>query len=223
MKRSAAQRRTVPRARGHAPGGQPGHSSAALTGAEFVTLLKREQVADPHNAELRAGRAVRARPLTGQAAGVLQRLEQLLVQACAGTALQVRARPLVRLGPADLWRPHLGLMPARETSTIHASGATTEAASSRLIVLVGRGEVGPERLAGYAAAGVGELWSVSLCAGWTVRYRSPWAGRYQSRTLWYPGEGVPVAALSGAPVEALEEGFQPAGLFAGGPDCGGRP
>ena len=188
-----------------------------------MTLLKRGQLADPQNAELRAGRPVRARPLTGQAASVLQRLERLLVQASVGSGVQVSARPLVRLGAEDLWRPHLALFPAGAVSAIHASGATTEAASARLVVLLGRGEVKPERLAGYAAAGVGEVWSVSLCEGWTVRYRSPWAGRYQSRTLWYPGEGVPVAALSGVQGEALEEGFKPAGVFAGGPDCGRRP
>lgn len=223
MKRRGAHRRTAVRGRGHAAGGQAGHAPAALAGAEFVTLLKRGQLADPQNAELRAGRPVRARPLTGQAASVLQRLERLLVQASVGSGVQVSARPLVRLGPHDLWRPHLGLFPVRAVSTLHASGATTEAAAARLIVLLSRGEARPERLAGYAAAGAGEVWSVSLCEGWTVRYRSPWAGRYQSRTLWYPGEGLPVVALGGTQIEALEEGFRPAGLFAGGPECGGRP
>lgn len=185
-------------------------------------MLKRGEVADPHNAELKHGRPVRLRPFTGQAASVLLRLESLLVAACAGTQVQVRAGPLVRLGPQDMWRPHLALVQGRHLSAIHAEGATAEARDVRLVVLLHRGEPSPERLAGYAAAGVSELWSVSLCEGWTVRYRSPWSGRYQSRTLWYPGENVPVAALAGTPVEALEEGFRPAGLFAGGPDCGRR-
>lgn len=187
-----------------------------------MTLLKRGQLAHPQHAELRAGRPVLVRPPTGQAAGVLQRLERELGAAAAGSGAQVASRPLVRLSVSDLWRPHLGLFPAREAGSVRLLGATVEARRALLLVVLTNNGAKDERLAGYASAGVRELWCVSLCHGWTVRYRSPWAGVYGSRTLWYPGEGVPVGGLGGVQVEALEEGFQPAGLFEGGPDCGSR-
>lgn len=61
-----------------------------------------------------------------------------------------------------------------------------------------------ERLAAYALAGVREVWVLDLVRGWTEAYRAPWGGSYRSRTLWYPGEEVPIAALGGAVVESLE-------------------
>ncbi|MCO5174648.1 MAG: Uma2 family endonuclease [Trueperaceae bacterium] len=59
------------------------------------------------------------------------------------------------------------------------------------------------RLAAYAAAGVREVWSVDVRRGWTEAYRSPWGGAYRSRTLWYPGEAVPVTGLTDVAVETL--------------------
>lgn len=196
--------------------------AAQVTAAEFLTLLKRGRLADPGNAELRAGRTHRVRPPKGQAAGVLQRLQAELQRAVAGTGAHVAAGPLVRLGAADLWRPRLSLYPARGASALTAPGGTLDGGALLLAVeLSGASEV--ERLAAYAAAGVREVWCLALCEGWTVRYRSPWAGRYQSRTLWYPGESVPVMALPGVQVEALEEGFVATELVAGGPDCRSGP
>lgn len=199
--------------------------SAPMAAAHFVTLLKRGQLAAPQHAELRAGKPHRVRPVTGQAAGVLQRLRRELEVAVVGAGLQasVSVRPLVRLGGTDLWRPQLALFPAREGAALTTQGATVEAARALLVVELGEGAAEAERLAGFASGGVGELWSLCLCQGWTVRYRSPWAGRFQSRTLWYPGEAVPVAALAGVQVEALEEGYRPATLLAGGPDCRNLP
>lgn len=193
-----------------------------MSAAHFLTLLKRGQLADPLFVELRGGRPQRAKPATGQTAGVLQRLERELAAAAAGAGAQVSIRPLVRLGAGDLWRPQFGLFPAGQAAGLHRLGATVEAGRALLVVELGGGATEAERLAGFAASGVSELWSLCLCRGWTVRYRSPWAGRFQSRTLWYPGEAVPLARLSGVQVEALEEGYRPAALLAGGPDCRGH-
>lgn len=193
-----------------------------MAAVHFLTLLKRGQLADPLHAELRGGRPRRLRPPSGQLAGVLQRLRRELELAVVGAGAQVIVRPLVRLGASDLWRPQLGLLPVREAGALHRSGGTVEAARVLLVVEVGEGAAEAERLAGFAAGGVNELWSLCLCQGWTVRYRSPWAGKFQSRTLWYPGEVVPVAGLAGVQVEPLEEGYRPAALLAGGPDCRGR-
>lgn len=193
-----------------------------MAAVHFLTLLKRGQLADPLHTELRGGKPQRLRPPRGQVAGVLQRLQRELELAVAGAGAQVSVRPLLRLGASDLWRPQLGLFPVREARTLDRSGATVEAARAVLVVELGEGAAEAERLAGFAAGGVSELWSLCLCQGWTVRYRSPWAGKFQSRTLWYPGEAVPVAGLAGVQVEALEEDYRPAALLAGGPDCRGR-
>ncbi len=58
----------------------------------------------------------------------------------------------------------------------------------------------------YARVGIREVWLLDLERGWTEAYRTPWAGAFTSRTLWYPGEEVPLAALGGAGVLALEFG-----------------
>ncbi len=192
-----------------------------MSAGEFLSRLKQGAFADPVLAELRGGRAARARPVAGQAASVLRRLEQQLRLVAAHGGAAVYVRPLVRLGPAELWRPPLALAPARGAATPALVWGTFEAARASLIVELGDDAAAQERAAGYAAAGAPELWLLALCRGWTVRYRSPWAGSFASRTLWYPGEAVPVAALGASHVEALERGYAPAHPLAGGPDCGG--
>ena len=194
-----------------------------MDAGEFLSRLKRGAFVDPPLAELRGGRPARARPAAGQAAVVLRRLEQQLAQVVGNSGSAVYYRPLVRVGPADVWRPPLALAPTRVTATPALVWGTFEAAKALLIVEIGDDGAALDRAAGYAAAGVPELWLLSLCQGWTVRYRSPWAGGFASRTLWYPGEGVPLVALGSAHVEALERGYSPAHPLAGGPDCGGRP
>lgn len=60
-----------------------------------------------------------------------------------------------------------------------------------------------QRLAHYAAAAVREAWLIDLRAYYTEVYRSPWAGLYRSRTLWYPGEAVPISTVPGLALVAL--------------------
>ncbi len=183
--------------------------SAAVTSVRFLTLLKRGQVPHAADAELRSGRAVRSRPLAGQVAAVVERLRRLLAAAASGTELEVLERPLVRVGAADLWRPELCVLAARHVG-MAAVAATLEPGRLALLVEVASGTRLHERLAGFSAAGVREVWALDLVEGWTVRYRSPWRGLYRSRTLWYPGEELPLTALGGAGIEALEQGFTPA-------------
>ena len=233
MKRSAAAKRAEARQRQSADDAPtvptmttaPVVSTAReeLNATQFLTLLKRGRLAVPRLTELRGGRAVRLRQPAGQAAGVLQRLERQLGEALADSAAVVRVRPLVRLGAADLWRPPLALFPARGSSALGGVWATEEAAAALLVVLTGSGEAVQARMAGYAAAKAREVWVLDLCAGWTVRHLSIWAGKYQSRTLWYPGERVPVASRTGVVIEPLEQDYRPADKLAGGPDCGRRP
>ncbi|MFA5550364.1 MAG: hypothetical protein WDA03_01995, partial [Trueperaceae bacterium] len=196
MKRSAAAKKSEAR-RWRPANGAPAAPSVPeeLTATQFITLVKRGRLADPRLTELRRGRAVRLAQPAGQAAEVLQRLERLLGAGLADSGAVVRVRPLVRLGVADLWRPPLAVFPARGSSALGGVWATQEAAAALLVVLTGSGEAVQARLAGYAASKSREVWVLDLCAGWTVRHLSIWAGKYQSRTLWYPGERVPVAAL----------------------------
>jgi hypothetical protein len=50
---------------------------------------------------------------------------------------------------------------------------------------------------------VGEVWLLDLENVWLEVYRAPAAGRFRSRTLWYPGERVGPVALDGVTVEVL--------------------
>ncbi len=59
------------------------------------------------------------------------------------------------------------------------------------------------RLPLYARGQVGEVWLLDLENGWVEVYRAPAAGRFRSRTLWYPGEKVGPVALEGVRVEVL--------------------
>src|SRR5690606_34423439 len=95
---------------------------------------------------------------------------------------------------ADLWRPELCVLAARHVG-MAAVAATLEPGRLALLVEVASGTRLHERLAGFSAAGVREVWALDLVEGWTVRYRSPWRGLYRSRTLWYPGEDLPLTAL----------------------------
>lgn len=220
MKRSTMPKRPSRTTPAH-KGGRYGASPRRLTATQFLTRLKRGQLAQPQHAELQAGSAASVTPPTGQAAGVLARLQDQLAKAVAEQPVAIATRPLLRVSSVDLWRPHLGLLPQRHASALNAVGGSVEAGRLQLLVLLEARDQARTRLAGYAAAGVRELWVLDLCAAWTDSYRSPWAGSFQSRTLWYPGEGAPIAALPGVQVEALEEGFQPERSLLDGPECRG--
>lgn len=180
----------------------------AINAVKFLSLLKRGQVPHAADAELRSGRARRSRPLVGQAATSVRALGGALSALVAGTDLVLLERPLVRVGSEDLWRPELCLLASRHYG-LASDSATVEPGRLLLIVEATNAARMQQRLLGYAGAGVREVWSLDLCQGWTVRYRSPWGGVFRSRTLWYPGEEIPVAARAGHSVETLDLDFAP--------------
>lgn len=106
--------------------------------------------------------------------------------------------------------PQEPLSAAGFLAELSAGGALPAHASVEATALLLAVEALPDRdavvrrLAGYAAAAVAEVWVIDVRSGWTEAYRSPWAGAYRSRTLWYPGEALPLRALPGVAVVALE-------------------
>src|SRR5690606_23914026 len=72
-------------------------------------------------------------------------------------------------------------------------GGSHDPRAAAFVVEAVRGRSSREqRLPLYAAAGVRELWLLDVGRGWTEVFRSPWRGLYRSRTLWYPGEPMPL-------------------------------
>ncbi len=82
-------------------------------------------------------------------------------------------------------------------------GGSFDAVDVLLAVEAVRSSWPERRLLRYAMAGLPEVWLLDLDQGWVEALRSPWSGRYHSRTLWYPGEAIPVARLWSVVIEAL--------------------
>lgn len=168
--------------------------------AEFLGRLRAGTLPDGPRAELIAGRVV-VPPLprpreVGAVVALASRLEPLLV----GRAV-VGFRTALRLGDADLLRPDMVVLDAAPSFGRAASRPGSEAL---LVVEAVRGAPTRDvRLPRYARGDVGEVWLLDVARNWAEVYRSPWAGRYRSRTLWYPGERVAPVAFEGVSVEVL--------------------
>lgn len=162
--------------------------------------------------------ATRERPDAAHTASVLALEDRLRELRLAEEGVMVVRSPPVRLGPTDLLRPDLALLVDAETSAgryhtardgskqavVAGVGGSFDPPAILLAVEVSRGRASLEqRLPLYAAAGIRELWLLDLRRGWTEALRSPWRGLYRSRTLWYPGERVPIVSLAGVMVEPL--------------------
>lgn len=200
---------------------RPRHPTASLradgplTAARFLADVHGGNLHVGPRGELRAGVVVSRPPAEPACADVLARLERRLARVVArapraapgvGVPIALERAPLVRLGPADVLRPELALVaPPRQRRPPTGSGlGGSFDASSLLLVAEAACHAGDDaRLGSYAAAGVREVWWVDVAHGWTEALRSPWAGRFRSRTLWYPGEAVPIAGLWSVAVEAL--------------------
>ncbi|MFO7544690.1 MAG: Uma2 family endonuclease [Trueperaceae bacterium] len=185
---------------------------ATVTAAAFLARWRYGERSTGARSELLHGREV-ARPAPDPAcSGVLRRLERRLGRVVAreprlapgvSGPLTARARPLVRIGPHDVLRPELALI-AAGGPTAAGLGGSFDAADVLLAVEAACADPRfDERLARYASAGMREVWLLELERGWVEALRAPWGGRYHSRTLWYPGEAVPVAGLWSVAVEAL--------------------
>ena len=170
------------------------------TVAEFLARQRAGALPAGPRAELIDGR-VEVPPLprsveVAAVVGLASRLEPVLL----GRA-ELAFLPPLRLGPSDLLRPDLALLDAAPRFGREASRAGGEAL---LAVEVQRGARSKDvRLPRYARGGVGEVWLLDLENVWLEVYRAPAAGRFRSRTLWYPGERVGPVALDGVKVEVL--------------------
>lgn len=200
--------------RGSRSGGR-GDAEVPLSAAGFLAELRRGVLADPRTSELRGGRIVRRERASGERALALSALERRFVTALRGgpspgasaEGAQLARSPLLRAGPYDLVRPDLALLGGRGARVLSELGGAVLSVDPRQVVLVvdapsDRSDA-HDRLQPYARAAVREVWLLDVRAGWTEAYRSPWAGAYRSRTLWYPGEAVPLTGLPGVAVEAL--------------------
>jgi hypothetical protein len=186
--------------------------AAPDTAVAFLARWRGEERGTGARSELWDGREV-ARPARDPAcAAVLRRLEQRLGRVVArdprlapglSGPLTARARPLVRIGPHDVLRPELALI-ATAGPVAAGLGGSFDVADVLLAIEAACADARlVERLTRYASAGMREVWLLELERGWVEALRAPWGGRYRSRTLWYPGEAVPVAALWSVAVQAL--------------------
>lgn len=205
---------------------------ARLAAAGFLGMLRLGGSGGGADSELVGGLMRKVEPLRGAGATAIRGLGVRLAAAAeraealrsaespgVGWRLEVVARPLVRLGPEDVLRPSLALV-RRAAPSSHAGAAQRLGAGGSLdpgeVALAV--EVPPEaparrrggaealvvrRLSAYARAPVREVWLLNVERGWVEAYRSPWGGAFRSRTLWYPGEEVPVTAAPGLAVEAM--------------------
>jgi len=183
-----------------APGARPGAAPTRLNVAEFLARQRGGALPGGPRAELMGGTLLVAPlprpPEVAAVVALASRLEPLI----GGRAL-LEFRPALHLGEADLLRPDVALLDAAPRFGRARARPGSEAL---LAVEVVRGATTMQsRLPRYAAGGVGEAWLLDLAHGWVEVYRSPAAGRYRSRTLWYPGELVGVVALDGVRVEVL--------------------
>lgn len=168
--------------------------------AEFLARLRGGAVPGAPRAELLGGRVeVAALPRPDEVAAVVRLASRL--EPWLGGRASVAFRPALHLGDAELLRPDLALLAATPR---FGSAASRPGSDALLVVEPVRGPASLDRrLPRYARGGVREAWLLDLARGWVEAYRSPFAGRYGSRTLWYPGERVSVVALPGVAVEAL--------------------
>jgi len=191
-----------------------------MTVGAFLARQRSGALHEGPRAELVAGKVVAGAALDPGEAAALVNLAAAFTQArLADLGVDVLTWAPLRLGPIDLVRAALALLPGptffdeheveppwtrRPRRASAGIGGSFDPASALLVVepaAAGRDQ--HARLAGYAAAGASEVWLLDVRRGWVESYRSPWRSEYRSRTLWYPGESVPVATLAGVAVEAL--------------------
>jgi len=191
-----------------------------MTVGAFLARQRSGALHEGPRAELVAGRVVAGASLAPSEAAALVNLSAAFALAgLPDMGIDVVPWAPLRLGPIDLVRAAMALLPTpaffdddevepRWTRRPRPAGAgiggSYDPAATLLVVETpGAGTALQPRLASYAAAGAREVWLLDTRRGWVESFRSPWRSEYRSRTLWYPGESVPVSALVGVAVEAL--------------------
>lgn len=192
-----------------------------MTVGAFLARQRAGALHEGPRAELVDGRAVHGQLLGPAEAAAFVTLSEAFRRAgVADLGVEVVTWAPLRLGPVDLVRAAVVLLPGPSYVERHHAGETARrlvrdtnagiggsydpAATLLVAESVDAGLAQPERLARYAAAGVREVWLLDLRRGWIESLRSPWRGEYRSRTLWYPGESVPISGLATVSIEALQ-------------------
>lgn len=208
--------------RGHgAPRAAAGSSGRfEMTVGAFLARQRSGALYEGPRAELVDGKVVPGSPLDPSEAAALVSLTKAFTEAgLADLGVELLPWAPVRLGPIDLVRAALVLLPGPAFSDAMTGdpsrlrrrrdpgagiGGSFDPASALLLVeTVRSGGEQHDRLARYATAGVREVWLLDVRRGWVESFRSPWRREFRSRTLWYPGELVPLASLPEVSVEAL--------------------
>jgi hypothetical protein len=191
-----------------------------MTVGAFLARQRSGALHEGPRAELVDGKVVAAPPVAPREAAALVNVTKAFARAGVGDrGVEVLTWAPVRLGPIDLVRAAVVLLPGpayvderpddsrllkRNREVGAGIGGSFDPASALLLVeTVRHGNEQHERLARYAAAGAREVWLLDVRRGWVESFRSPWRREYRSRTLWYPGEAVPLSSVQGVSVEAL--------------------
>ena len=191
-----------------------------MTVGAFLARQRSGALLQGPRAELVDGKVVAGASLDPSEAAALVHLSTAFAQAgLADRGVEVLSWAPLRLGPVDLVRSAVVLLPgpayfderpaearwvARARDAGAGMGGSFDPAAALLLVeAVRAGGRHYERLARFAAAGARAVWLLDVRRGWVESFRSPWRREYRSRTLWYPGELVPVPTLPDVAVEAL--------------------
>lgn len=177
----------------------PGDSIRPLRREEYERLAELGAFVD-ERVELIHGVIVRMNPQGAPRAGVIQRLNALLVRA-AGTAVEVRVQLPLAVADDSEPEPDIAVVAAGDPFRAHPVTAL-------LVVEVSGASLTKDRdakLPLYAAAGVLEHWIVDVDAGVVEVYREPARGRYATLTSHgrdavlspgaLPGAAIPVASF----------------------------
>ncbi len=184
-----------------------------VTVPAFLAALRAGTLPEGPRAELHGGRVVPGYTPSPTEMAMLANLHAALgARDIVAAGCQVHVNPAFRMGPGDLLRADLALLvtaggapvPGSTGRAVAGVGGSFDPDAALLIVELARGRAARvDRVALYGAAGARELWLLDTARGWTEVLRSPWRGVYRSRTLWYPGEAIRLAALSGPEVVAM--------------------
>lgn len=191
-----------------------------MTVGAFLARQRSGALYEGPRAELVDGKVVAGTPLDPSEAAALVNLTKAFAGAgLADLGVEVLAWAPLRLGPVDLVRAAVVLLPGpshsaewpgdarplrRDRDAGAGIGGSFDPAATLLVVETVRlGKEQHERLSRYAAAGAREVWLLDVRRGWVESFRSPWRREYRSRTLWYPGESVPISSVHAVSVEAL--------------------
>ncbi len=167
-------------------------SRLKLTVAQYRLMGERGILPPGQRVELIDGEIIEMAPIGPPHAGILNRLNDLLVGLCHGRAVISPQHPL-ELGPHDEPQPDLCVLRRRES--FYADRHPT-AADVRLLIEISDSTLAYDRgrkRALYARAGVPAYWIVDVRDRSVVAFTDPSPEGYRSERRHRPGERIPVA------------------------------